>query len=327
MTDQNWVDDALDLAPLFNDCEPHDPDLRAEYLDALGLSPSEARPRSTHVRAMKAYLDAPFESDHVSKEELEERWESLLNSHTEEAEDRQDTSQVRSFHAEHLEFRFDMSGVNLFTDLSPSTQGEADHVWFVPYSASGSRLRFTPQHAAKRARKPYAELAVTASQKDRGNAYERLQEALLHLLQDPRCGWEEYPLKLSAEQQQKVTEQALETDQFLLVLVDLHWSVHADRRQRCTDRAAAESLWSDPLAPSRWWDGGSTQWLPANDSTLRAEPAAVLWLCNTSAPPSGTGAAALVPVPKRWQPIREHLDRLDELWASKLVARLHTCGK
>ncbi|MER5689259.1 hypothetical protein [Streptomyces sp. NPDC002205] len=339
MTEENKTDFA---APLRTD--DFDGELRRDYLDAMGLRKDDVTAMSDSrglklLRAAAEHLYAPCEPDHVSEEELEEKWSYILSSFptTNSSVDNGESDGVepayeRSFRMTDVEFTLKTSGAPLIE--------EADTVvdtvqWFFPRhpAGSGEATRRRPRPTARTTRRRLesltakevlAEIGVRASQQaSYCTPHDLAEESVRQLLHTCACCHGETEWK---GLQQPLTDVALGSGQYLLVLADnLSWAP-VQRPGRSHRSAAGEYLWSEP-GGGRGWVDDVAQFFGGRSGALGAGPAAVLLLSDPLAPPGGSGMAALVPVPKEWQPVGEHMKQFEDLLSSKVREWLISCQK
>ncbi|MFE1289666.1 hypothetical protein [Streptomyces sp. NPDC058751] len=121
----------------------------------------------------------------------------------------------------------------------------------------------------------------------------------------------------------------LRSAETLLVLVDsVQLRSAATSPWKRSRAAVGEYRWRSLGRGRRWLDEMAEQHGQQREA-LGGEVGAVLWLADPQVPAGSPGAAALVPVPERLQPARDHWPQLAELWESTLrhlIAReIHDC--
>ncbi|MEU4038721.1 hypothetical protein [Streptomyces collinus] len=140
---------------------------------------------------------------------------------------------------------------------------------------------------------------------------------LLALPQVLTDSWQAYCRHCSSERLSAAAQLRQSSSETLLVLFDSLPSASRTAPWKQPRPTVGEYRWRSLDRGRRWLDEVAKH-LGEQRAAPRGEVGAVLWLADPQVPAGSPGAAALVPVPERLQPARDHWQQLTELWESTL---------
>ncbi|MFD8391059.1 hypothetical protein ACFV2N_18120 [Streptomyces sp. NPDC059680] len=285
-----------------------------------------------------AHFSSPFVAADVSDEEIEQRVSAIFGEEPAEVtEGLEEAAEEEIVRLDEFEGPYWFTSIEFSLQLPLRPVDEEGEFWFFPLRGDGVTARKKKYSFGR----PWPWLEPTRPKVAR-------TEHLAAELDVRSTHW-----RAALQTSVVLTEGQGEPHLFLLALPQLLTDNWQACRHRSTDRpsAAAQLLqgpsetllvlfdslppasrtasWKQPrptVGEYRWrsldrgrrWLDEVAKHLGEQRAAPRGEVGAVLWLADPQVPAGSRGAAALVPVPERLQPARDHWQQLTELWQSTL---------